>query len=61
MGKKETVTEYLNNLKPQDLTAFAAEFLGFEDEDINYDIALEFIDEITDDEVNEIYKLMSGE
>ena len=58
---KNAVTDYLLNLKENDLIEIAADFLGWEPDDINFDTAQQWVDGLADDEVETIWAEMEGE
>ena len=59
---RSTVTDYLLNLEENDLVKIAAEFMGWEPDDIDppffYNTALEWVDGLSDDEVKTIWAEM---
>ena len=58
---KNAVTDYLLNLTENDLIEIAADFLGWESDDINFDFALRWVDGLSDFEVETIWAEMEGE
>ena len=58
---RSAVTDYLLNLTENDLIEIAADFLGWEPDDINFDTALQWVDGLSDDEVETIWTEMEGE
>ena len=58
--KKPMVLDYLLNHNDDDLIHIAADFLGFEIDDVNHDTALQWGDGLCDDEINEIHSEMNG-
>ena len=57
---RNAVTDYLLNLEASDLVKIAADFLGWAPVDINYDTALEWVDGLSNDEVEAVWKEMEG-
>ena len=57
---RNAVTDYLLNLEAADLVKIAADFLGWVPDDINYDTALEWVDGLSNDEVETIWKEMEA-
>ena len=57
---KNAVTDYLLNLTENDLVEIAADFLGWEPDDINFDTALQWVDGLADDKVETIWSEMKG-
>ena len=50
--------DYLLNLEEDDLIEIAADFLGWEPGDINYDFALRWVDGLSEFEVKTIWSQM---
>ena len=57
---RSTVTDYLLNLEASDLVKIAADFLGWEPVDINYDTALQWVDGLSDYEVETVWSEMES-
>ena len=57
---KNAVTDYLLSLTSGDLIEIAADFLGWEPDDINLDTAIQWVDGLADDEVETIWAEMEG-
>jgi len=60
-GARNAVRDYLFNLSEDDLIGIAADFLGEDPDDINYEYAMEWVEGLSTDEVEEIYTQMTGD
>ena len=57
---RSAVTDYLLSLTSDDLVEIAADFLGWDHDDINLDTAIQWVDGLADDEVKTIWSEMEG-
>ena len=57
---KSAVTDYLLGLTEKGLMDIAADFLGWERNEINYDLALQWCEGISDSEVDDVWDEMNA-
>ena len=57
---RSAVTDYLLNLKMYDLITIAVDYLGWNRDDVTEEVALQWVDFLSDTEVSSIHKEMEG-
>ena len=57
---RSAVTDYLLNLKMYDLITIAVDYLGWNRDDVTEEVALQWVDFLSDTEVSSIHNEMEG-
>ena len=58
---KSAVIDYLMNLEEDELIGTAAAFLGYDYSEVDYDVALQWVDGLSDTEIAKINTQMGGD